>query len=45
MVMRLYGQLTFAQMAAVLEEPLSTVATRYQRALDELRVLLEAKSQ
>ena len=44
-VMRLYGQLTFAQMAAVLEEPLSTVATRYQRALDELRVLLEAKSQ
>ena len=43
-VMKLYGQLTFAQMAAVLEEPLSTVATRYQRALDELRVLLEAKS-
>ena len=43
-VMKLYGQLTFAQMAAVLKEPLSTVATRYQRALDELRVLLEAKS-
>ena len=43
-VMKLYGQLTFAQMAAVLEEPLSTVATRYQRALEELRELLEAKS-
>jgi RNA polymerase sigma factor (sigma-70 family) len=43
-VMKLYGQLTFSQIAAVLEEPLSTVATRYQRALDELRELLEAKS-
>ena len=43
-VMKLYGQLTFAQVAAVLEEPLSTVATRYQRALEELRELLEAKS-
>ena len=43
-VMKLYGQLTFAQIAAVLEEPLSTVATRYQRALDELRELLEEKS-
>ncbi len=43
-VMKLYGQLTFAQIAAVLEEPLSTVATRYQRALEELRELLEAKT-
>jgi RNA polymerase sigma-70 factor, ECF subfamily len=43
-VMKLYGQLTFAQMAAVLNEPLSTVATRYQRALDELRPLLEETS-
>ena len=43
-VMKLYGQLTFSQIAAVLEEPLSTVATRYQRALDKLRELLETKS-
>jgi RNA polymerase sigma factor (sigma-70 family) len=42
-VMKVYGELTFAQIAAVLNEPLSTVATRYQKALDEIRVLLEMK--
>ncbi len=43
-VMKIYGQLTFAQIAGVLDEPLSTVATRYQRALGEIRRLMEVKS-
>jgi RNA polymerase sigma factor (sigma-70 family) len=42
-VMKIYGELTFAQIAAVLVEPLSTVATRYQKAMDEIRLLLERK--
>ena len=42
-VMKIYSGLTFAQIAAVLDEPLSTVATRYQRALDEIRLLLETR--
>ena len=42
-VLRLYGGLTFEQMAQVLGEPLSTVSTRYRRALEQLRKALELK--
>ena len=40
-VMRIYGQLSFAQMADVLGEPLQTIASRYRRALDALRNQME----
>ncbi len=40
-VLRLYAGLTFAQIAAVLDEPLPTVAARYRRGLEQLRVRLE----
>ena len=42
-VMRLYAGLTFEQMAQAIGEPLSTVSTRYRRALDRLREVLEMK--
>jgi len=35
--MKIYGGLTFEQIAEVLEAPLSTVASRYRRALARLR--------
>ena len=35
--MRIYGGLTFEQMAAATGEPLSTVASRYRRAIERLR--------
>lgn len=35
-VMRVYGNLTFDQMAEALDEPLPTVASRYRRALHTL---------
>jgi RNA polymerase sigma-70 factor (ECF subfamily) len=35
-VMRIYGDLTFEQMAEALSEPLPTVASRYRRALERL---------
>jgi RNA polymerase sigma-70 factor (ECF subfamily) len=37
LVLRIYGDLTFQQMAQVLDEPLPTVASRYRRALAKLR--------
>jgi len=40
-VMRIYGELTFDQIAQITEEPLSTIASRYQRALTKLRDVLE----
>lgn len=40
-VMKLYGGLTFEQIAQTLGEPLSTVSTRYRKALDVLRETLE----
>ena len=40
-VLRVYGGLTFAQVAAVTQEPLSTVAARYRRALEKLRPCLQ----
>lgn len=40
-VLRVYGGLTFAQVAAVTQEPMSTVAARYRRALDKLRPCLQ----
>jgi RNA polymerase sigma-70 factor, ECF subfamily len=36
-VLRIYGELTFQEMAQVLDQPLATVASRYRRALDKLR--------
>ena len=36
-VLRVYAQLSFAQIAVVLGAPLPTVATRYRRALERLR--------
>lgn len=35
-VLKIYGGLTFAQIAEVLGEPMPTVASRYRRALDTL---------
>lgn len=40
-VLRIYGQLTFEQMAETLGEPLATVASRYRRALEALRQRME----
>jgi RNA polymerase sigma factor (sigma-70 family) len=40
-VLRVYAGLTFEQIAAVVQAPLSTVAARYQRALARLRPCLE----
>jgi RNA polymerase sigma-70 factor (ECF subfamily) len=40
-VLRVYGGLTFAQIAHVIEAPLATVATRYRRALERLKRRLE----
>jgi RNA polymerase sigma-70 factor (ECF subfamily) len=40
-VLRLYGGLTFAQIADVVNEPLATVAARYRRGLEQLRLRLE----
>lgn len=37
LVMRVYGGLTFDQIARALDEPLGTVTTRYRRTLDKLR--------
>ena len=41
-VMKLYGGLTFEQIAAALDEPLSTVSSRYQRTLEQLRKNVES---
>jgi RNA polymerase sigma-70 factor (ECF subfamily) len=40
-VMKVYGGLTFQQIADACGEPLSTVSSRYQRALEALRKPLE----
>jgi RNA polymerase sigma-70 factor (ECF subfamily) len=40
-VMKLYGQLTFEQIALSLGEPRDTVASRYRRALEEIKRALE----
>ena len=37
LVLRIYGGLTFKQIAAACDEPLSTVASRYQRVLEDLK--------
>jgi RNA polymerase sigma-70 factor (ECF subfamily) len=42
LVMKLYAGLTFDQIGQALGEPLSTVASRYRRALDRLREVLES---
>lgn len=36
-VLRVYAQLSFAQIAQVVDAPLQTVATRYRRGLERLR--------
>ncbi|MDB5174390.1 MAG: sigW 8 [Phycisphaerales bacterium] len=40
-VLRVYAQLTFADVAVVVGAPLATVAARYRRALERLRLRLE----
>ena len=40
-VMRVYGDLSFRQIAEVTSEPLTTIASRYQRALGKLRDVLQ----
>jgi len=42
-VMKVYGCLTFEQIAKTLGEPLATVASRYRRAMDVLKARLEGK--
>jgi RNA polymerase sigma-70 factor, ECF subfamily len=39
--LHLHGRLTFQEIAAICDEPLQTVASRYRRALEQLRQLLE----
>ena len=39
-VMRIYGELTFQQISAAIGDPLSTISSRYQRALQRLRASL-----
>ena len=39
--LKIYGGLTFAEIAAVVDRPANTVATRYRRALESLRGWLE----
>lgn len=41
LVMKLYGDLTFDQIAQANDEPLSTVASRYRRALEKLKFELQ----
>lgn len=41
-VMKIYGGMTFEQIAQVLGEPPSTVASRYRRALEKLKERLES---
>jgi RNA polymerase sigma-70 factor (ECF subfamily) len=41
-VMKLYSDLTFEQIAQTLGEPLSTVSSRYRRSLDRLRSCVES---
>lgn len=39
--LHLHSNLTFHEIAAILEQPLPTVASRYRRALEKLRRMLE----
>lgn len=42
-VMKIYGGLTFEQIAKMLNEPLATVASRYRRAMEAIKLQLEGK--
>lgn len=42
LVMKLYAGLTFQQIASAMDEPLSTVSSRYQRAIEKLRTQVES---
>ena len=42
-VLRIYGQLSFEQMAEAVGEPLPTVASRYRRALASRRMRMEER--
>lgn len=41
LVMRIWGEMTLAEIASVLEIPANTAASRYRYALEKLRVLLK----
>ena len=40
-ILRIYGNLRFAQIAQIVDAPVATVATRYRRALERLKTRLE----
>lgn len=40
-VMRIWGQMTLAEISAVLDEPVSTIFSRYEAALKEMKLKLE----
>jgi RNA polymerase sigma-70 factor, ECF subfamily len=40
-ILRVYAELSFVQIAEVTGEPLPTIASRYRRSLEELRGRLE----
>ena len=42
LVMKIYGELTFQQIADILDEPLSTVSSRYERTLKSLKIHVES---
>jgi len=42
-IMKIYGQLTFEQIAQANDQPLATVASRYRRTLAKLKDILEAQ--
>lgn len=39
--MKIFGQMTFSQIAAVLELPIGTCTSRYRRSLEKMRVFLQ----
>ncbi len=43
--LKLYGQMTFAQVAEIVGDPASSVATRYQRAIERLRGFFDHRTQ
>ena len=43
--LKLYGQMTFAQVAEVVGSPASSVATKYQRAIERLRDFFDRRTE
>ncbi|MFO0839791.1 MAG: sigma-70 family RNA polymerase sigma factor [Phycisphaerae bacterium] len=45
LVLRIYGERTFAEIASILERPLGTVASLYSRGIDEIRGVLAMENE